>query len=146
VIDTHVHFWNPDRWAYPWLDEVPALRRAYLPTDFATDAGALDGVIFVEAGGGGGDPLAEVGWVEDLASRWPALLAIVAHAPLESGAGAALHLRKLAGRPLVKGCGATFRMSWQGSRLPSHSVPVCGSSPTMGWRPTSACGSGKWAK
>ena len=39
VIDTHIHLWDPDRLAYPWLsagfDELPG---RYLPRDFQRDA------------------------------------------------------------------------------------------------------------
>ncbi len=103
MIDAHVHFWDPDRWDYPWLDEVPALRRPYLPADLLADGPNPDGVVVVEAGGGSGDPLAEVAWVEDLATRWPAIVGVVAHAPLEQGADIAPLLQRLSERPLVKG-------------------------------------------
>ena len=101
MIDAHMHLWDPDRWDYPWLDEVPSLRRPYLPAD--VEVPSPDAVVFVEAGGGGGDPLAEVAWVEELAAGWPALAGIVAHAPLERGADADTHVARLAARPLVKG-------------------------------------------
>ena len=47
MIDAHVHFWDPDRWDYPWLDEVPPLRRPYLPADLLVDGPNPDGVVFV---------------------------------------------------------------------------------------------------
>ena len=56
----------------------------------------------MEAGGGGGDPFAEVAWVEQLAGP-PAVAGIVAHVPLELGTEAGPALRRLAARPLVKG-------------------------------------------
>lgn len=103
MIDAHMHFWNPDRWAYPWLDEVPSLRRPYLPTDLSTEGPYPDAVVFVEAGGGAGDGLAEVAWVEELAAEWPALAGIVAHAPLERGLDASSGVTRLAASELVKG-------------------------------------------
>jgi L-fuconolactonase len=103
MIDAHVHFWNPDRWDYPWLDELPTLRRPFLPSDLDPDGPSPDAVIFVEASGGGGDPLVEVAWVEELATSRLAVAGIVAHAPLELGAEVAPILGRLADRPLVKG-------------------------------------------
>ena len=103
MIDAHVHFWNPDRWDYPWLDEFPTLRRPFLPSDLDTGGPTPDAVVFVEAGGGGGDPLAEVAWVEELATCRPGVAGIVAHAPLELGAEVAPFVRRLADRSLVKG-------------------------------------------
>ena len=39
MIDAHVHFWDPGALAYPWLDGLPALRRAFLPADYAAAIG-----------------------------------------------------------------------------------------------------------
>lgn len=103
MIDSHVHFWDPDRWDYPWLDDLPVIRRPFLPGDLFAGGRQPDAVVFVEAGGGNGDALAEVAWVEELADRWPAIVGVVAHAPLERADDAAHLLRRLAQRPLVKG-------------------------------------------
>ena len=35
VLDSHVHFWDPQRLRYPWLAGEPALNRAFLPVDLA---------------------------------------------------------------------------------------------------------------
>ena len=102
MIDAHMHFWDPDRWHYPWLDEVAPLRRRYIPADVDPAGPYPDAVVFVEAGGGGGDPFAEVAWGEQLAGP-PAVAGIVAHAPLELGADVGPAVRRLAARPLVKG-------------------------------------------
>src|SRR6476619_1574466 len=98
-----MHFWDPQRWPYPWLDEVDVLRRRYVPGDLDPAGPYPDAVVFVEAGGGGGDPLAEVSWVEELAGARPAVAGIVAHAALERGADVLPAVRALAARPLVKG-------------------------------------------
>jgi len=103
MIDAHMHFWDPDRWHYPWLDDVVPLRRRYLPGDLDPTGPYPDAVVFVEAGGGAGDAFAEVGWVEELAAGRPSVAGIVAHAPLELGADALPAVRRLAARPLVKG-------------------------------------------
>lgn len=103
VIDAHMHFWNPDMMDYPWLDEVPLLRRPHLPSHLDPGGPAPEGVVFVEAGRLPADWLTEVDWVEELARQWPSLVGIVAYVPLELGAEAAPYISQLAARPLVKG-------------------------------------------
>ena len=104
IVDAHVHFWHPDRFRYPWLDEVPALNRPHLPADFAAAcAGANVGkMIFVECGRVAAQALAEADWVSALAQSDPRLGGIVAHAPLEIGLPVRAGLQELAARPLVK--------------------------------------------
>ncbi|WP_020524932.1 amidohydrolase family protein [Catelliglobosispora koreensis] len=100
LIDAHMHFWDPRRWDYPWLRQLPAIDRPFLPADIES---TVDAVIFVEAGGGNGDPEQEVTWVEELAARSPVVAGILAHAPLEHGADAAAIVERLGRRPLIKG-------------------------------------------
>jgi L-fuconolactonase len=103
MIDAHLHLWDPAEGSYPWLADLPMLRRAYGPTDFDPGGRELDAVVFVEAGRGAGDPLAEVTRVEEIAAGWPLLAGIVAHAPLEAGPRVAPLLDRLAEHSLVKG-------------------------------------------
>lgn len=103
VVDTHVHFWDPDRLAYPWLDDEPVLRRLFTPVDLSPGVHQLTGAVFVEAGRRDEDALAEVAWVEELAAGWPLLRGIVAHAPLERGKAVGDILAELARHPLVRG-------------------------------------------
>jgi L-fuconolactonase len=100
MIDTHLHFWDPTRLRYPWLEALPALLRPFRPDDLETGVHTPVGAVFVEAGGQG--PMDEVAWVESLARSWP-VRGIVAQAPLERGAGVFDHLAALAARPLVRG-------------------------------------------
>ena len=39
MVDAHVHFWDPGALHYPWLDEIPSLRRAFLPHDYRAATG-----------------------------------------------------------------------------------------------------------
>ena len=39
VVDTHVHFWDPQLLDYPWLETLPALRRSFSPRDYAAAVG-----------------------------------------------------------------------------------------------------------
>ncbi|WP_027346585.1 amidohydrolase family protein [Hamadaea tsunoensis] len=102
MIDAHMHFWDPARWHYPWLDDVVPLRRRFVPADLDPSGPLPDAVVFVEAGGGNGDPFAEVSWAEQLAGP-PVVAGIVAQVALELGAAARPAVRRLADRPLVKG-------------------------------------------
>lgn len=102
IIDSHVHFWEPDRFDYDWLSG--SLRRPFLPGDLEAQAGGFmpEKVVFVEAGSTSPSP-DEVAWIEELAANAPYIAAIVADAPLEHGEGARATLEAMAGKPLVKG-------------------------------------------
>lgn len=105
IVDSHVHFWNPGQLRYPWLDDLAALNRAILPTDFAKASGSTDvsKFIFVESGCDSSQSLAEVVWTIGLAQTETRLKGIIAHAPLERGKNVRADLELLTRRPLVKG-------------------------------------------
>jgi L-fuconolactonase len=113
-VDAHVHWWDPGRFRYEWLDELPALNRAFLPGDYrnASSAANVGKMVFVECGCQSKQGLAEVDWIFGLAQQEPRIKGIVAHAPLEKGANVRRELEELARRPLVKG----VRRSLQGER------------------------------
>lgn len=100
LIDSHVHFWNPDQLNYDWLNGIDALNRAFLPADYmsAYDTHTVEGIVFVEASADA--PLEEVQWVETLDAP---IKAIVANAHLEREEGRTQLLEAYAQRPLVKG-------------------------------------------
>jgi len=105
IVDSHIHFWDPGQLNYLWLQEVPALNRAFLPAQLAQAATAvtLQKIVFVQADCVPEDGLAEVAWVSQLAQTEPRLQGIVAFAPLEDREASAAHLEKLQAFPLVKG-------------------------------------------
>jgi L-fuconolactonase len=105
IVDSHVHFWNPTRLRYSWLDGLLALNRAFLPFDFAAASASsnVTKMIFVECGCEPTQSLAEVGWASALVKEEPRLKGIVAHASLEKGDAVRGELDALAGCPLVKG-------------------------------------------
>ena len=105
IIDSHVHFWDPARFTYAWLDEVPAIHRAYLPEDYgeASHGVEVKAMVFVEADCHPDQALDEVRWIESLAATEPRLRGIIAAAPMERGTTVRPHLQRLAERPLVKG-------------------------------------------
>ena len=105
IVDSHVHLWNPAQLRYSWLDKLPALNRAFLPSDFAAASvnSNVNKIIFIECGCEPAQSLIEVNWIADLAKTETHLKGIVAHAPLEKGGSARADLEKLAVNPLVKG-------------------------------------------
>lgn len=105
IIDTHVHFWDADQVPIPWTASVPALNRPFLPDDVTLHADPIEieAIVFVEADVAPGANVDEAAWVAGLAEADPRLQAIVAHAPLEKGAGAEADLEALSAQPLVRG-------------------------------------------
>jgi L-fuconolactonase len=93
MIDAHIHFWDPERLHYAWLEEIPALHRPFLPTEVEAE-----GFVFVQADCRDEEAWAEVEWVTELAAQHP-ILGIVAYAPVHAGAD----LAPLAAHPLVVG-------------------------------------------
>src|SRR5689334_12505925 len=94
VIDAHQHFWDLDANYLPWLcDEPPipfrygdysALRRNYLPDDYARDTRGLNliGSVFVETEWDRGDPVGETRWVQKIMRQSSIPSAMVCHAAL----------------------------------------------------------------
>jgi L-fuconolactonase len=104
LIDSHVHFWQPDRLRYAWLEGLPALNRPFLPADLPTLPEAeLVGLVFVQADCDPAQGLDEARWVSELAQADPRIQGIVAFAPLESPDAARPVLEALRALPLVKG-------------------------------------------
>jgi len=105
VVDSHVHFWDPGRLRYVWLDDLPQLNRPYLP-DHVPAQGMnwrVDALVFVQADCAAEQGLLEADWVTSLAASDSRIQGIVAFAPLEKGEGVRPVLEELSKRPLVKG-------------------------------------------
>jgi L-fuconolactonase len=87
LIDTHVHFWDPRRLNYAWLQGDALLNRPYEARDYpARERGlATDALVFVECDADPGQSLEEIRFVEEQARADHRIRAIVAHAPLELG-------------------------------------------------------------
>lgn len=84
LVDTHVHFWHPQRLRYAWLGDSPLLNRRYEVEDYPPQEGA-EALVFIECDADAGQALEEINFAEDQARRDPRIRAIVAHAPLEQG-------------------------------------------------------------
>lgn len=104
ILDSHIHFWDPNHLSYPWLEGLP-INQTYLPEDLLVAAAAVDlqGIVFVQADCIETQGAAEAEWVAQLAQAEPRIRAIVAHASLEKGEAVRGDLEILAGNPLVKG-------------------------------------------
>jgi len=105
VVDTHVHFWNPQLLSYPWLAGVPPLNRAFMPADYAAQA-LLPNVaklVFVECGCDPARSLEEARWIAGLAAAEPRIAGIVARAAVERGRGVRADLAALRRVPRVVG-------------------------------------------
>lgn len=105
IIDSHVHFWDPELLDYPWLEDVPPINRSFLPADYSQAIGdyPVTGQVFVQACGNPNQAMAEVEWVSTLAKNGANIKGIVAFAPLEFGKRSAGTLEGLSRFPLVKG-------------------------------------------
>jgi L-fuconolactonase len=85
LVDTHAHFWDPQRLRYSWLGDHALLNRRYEVRDYPLQAAAPEALVFVECDADPGQSLEEIRFVEEQAARDPRVRAIVAHAPLERG-------------------------------------------------------------
>lgn len=105
IVDSHIHFWDPDRLDYGWLANIPHINRAYLPVDLMRQAGEqeLQGIVFVQADCAPEQGMREAEWVTSLAEGEPRIQGIVAFAPLEQGTSVRPALAALSRLPLVKG-------------------------------------------
>src|SRR3954471_8087200 len=94
-IDAHVHLWDLDRIAYPWLTppfaddgpngSVEPIAKTYLLDDYLADAAGWDvrGIVHVDAGAHPDDALAETDWLQDIADTRGMPNAIIAFAALD---------------------------------------------------------------
>ncbi|MEC7907356.1 MAG: amidohydrolase family protein [Verrucomicrobiota bacterium] len=79
-IDSHQHFWNYSREAYPWMTEAhEAIKRDFLPCDLEPilNGNQIDGCIAVQAQ----QTLEETGWLLKLAEENPFVKGVVGWLP-----------------------------------------------------------------
>jgi L-fuconolactonase len=100
-IDSHQHFWDLDRFPYPWMPAAPSpLRRNFLPEDLQPilERNRFDGSIVVQATTHPG----EAPWLLGLAEKHAMVLGVVAWVDLQSAQLGAT-LDKLQAHPKFKG-------------------------------------------
>jgi predicted TIM-barrel fold metal-dependent hydrolase len=105
IVDAHVHLWDPGRFSYPWLEEIPTLNHSFLLEDFDAQRCAIDveSLVFVQCETDPAQGLDEAHWIASLAVEDSRIKAMVPFAPLEIGNAAESHLVQLASLPMVKG-------------------------------------------
>jgi L-fuconolactonase len=106
IVDAHVHLWDPQHFAIPWLDGNALLNQRYSLAEYAehTQGIAIEALVYLEVDVNPHYALLEPSWVAQRAQEDPRIKAIVAHAPVEHGDRARSFLDALvATSPLVKG-------------------------------------------
>jgi L-fuconolactonase len=104
LLDSHFHLWHPAELRYPWLDEIPALRRPFGPDEYRAGAEGVpvSSAIFVEANPDPAEGIAEARRVSRLAAENPWIAGIVAFVDLTAGKVGET-LDALGELPLVRG-------------------------------------------
>lgn len=106
IVDGHLHVWDIDRWYYPWLDDVPFLKRTFLLEDYdrATAELTIEKMVFVQCEIEPSKYQEEVEWVSELAEQKDGRIkGIVSYCPLEKGEAVRPELDWLTTNPRVKG-------------------------------------------
>jgi L-fuconolactonase len=104
-IDTHAHFWDPERIDYPWFVNVPTISSAHTPATLYAEAAPYEPekIVFVEADCDRSQAMDETAWVDSLIVNEPRVAGIVAHATMDAGDETTAMIEKLATRPHVHG-------------------------------------------
>ena len=105
IVDTHLHLWDPQRLAYPWLDDLPQLNRSHRLADYDRACGPVRvaKMVFLQCECDPARYREEAAWVSGLAEADPRIEGIVPWAPLEKGEAVRDELAALAANPLIKG-------------------------------------------
>lgn len=104
ITDAHVHLWDLAKMNYPWLDDVPAIKKSFGLTEYqkATEGIPLSKMIFLQCECLPTEYQIEVDYVTQLANKDSRIGGMVAYFPLEA-ADAAEKLQGLVSNTLVKG-------------------------------------------
>ncbi|MEM6527717.1 MAG: amidohydrolase family protein [Chloroflexota bacterium] len=123
ITDSHIHFWQPGTLSYPWLGDVPAINKPYLPKGLPAsgDGWEMEKLVFVQADCIPEQGLDEVTWVTELSENDPRIQGIVAFAPLEND-NFQDTVKVLGSNPLVKGVRRLIQSEPQGFAVQEHFV------------------------
>ena len=88
VVDSHIHFWDTDRFDYPWLQGFSELNRPFVPADLDVGEVQIEALIFVQANPVWDVVDHETAWVQHLREGDRRIQALVAGLPLDRGATA----------------------------------------------------------
>lgn len=74
-IDTHVHFWEPERFHYPWMAKAPVLNQPFMPVSLLPEmaAAGIDACVLMAAT----EDIAETHWLLDLADQHAAIRTVI---------------------------------------------------------------------
>jgi L-fuconolactonase len=99
IVDAHQHFWDPERGHYPFLDDVPSLRRRFGPKDLQPelDSNRIAGSIVVQAR----SSLDETVDLLGIAAATPWVVGVIGWVDLTAPDDVAGTLAAFAGRGLV---------------------------------------------
>ena len=105
IIDAHLHLWDVDRLAYPWLTSVPPINRTFLMTDYqqATAGYEIDKLIFVQGECLPRQRWEEITFVDEQANQNAHIQGIVGYLPLERGASLIGDMERLQTNDRLKG-------------------------------------------
>ncbi len=104
VVDTHAHFWDVERFDYPWIEVGSPFHRVFDLADYqrASVEVPVERMVFVECDAHSRCSVAEAEWVAGLATIDPRIQAIVARVPLLDD-DVLTRLDAIAAIPLVRG-------------------------------------------
>ena len=88
VVDSHIHFWDTDRFDYPWLQGFSELNRPFVPADLDVGEVQIEALIFVQANPVWDEVDQETAWVQHLREGDRRIQGLVAGLPLDRGAAA----------------------------------------------------------
>jgi L-fuconolactonase len=105
IIDSHVHLWDIQRLSYPWLEEVPAIKKNFLIEDYqeATANYEIKKMVFVQCECEPNQANEEIEFVMEQAKIDNRIQGIVAYSPLENFKKAQENLEILSQNKLIKG-------------------------------------------
>ena len=85
IIDSHLHLWDINRFKYPWLDSVPAIKKNFFVEDYQKETNdfCIEKMVFVQAECLPQQCIKEVDFVMEQAIKDNRIQGIVAYAPVE---------------------------------------------------------------
>jgi L-fuconolactonase len=105
IVDSHVHLYDPERFTYPWMDNVPQLKTLHESGEYdaARDGVEVDRIVFLEVDVRADQRIAEAAYVQELASEDRRIQAIVASAAIETGAAVGREIEAMRVNPALRG-------------------------------------------
>jgi predicted TIM-barrel fold metal-dependent hydrolase len=107
IVDTHEHLWDLNRFRLPWLENVPKLKKSYLPKDYQEATANLPGKVvksvYMEVDVAPEQQQAEAEFIIDLCKegKTPTVAAVISGRP--AAEGFKKYITQFKGSPYVKG-------------------------------------------